>query len=249
MLKPILIANWKNSPPSLPEARALLKNLSKKKALFTQTRLFIAPPLPYLELVAESFAKPAVQDLSLETKNPQTGAVSIEILKSFGVKLAILGHSERRALEESSAEVSEKVRIALRSGITPLVCVGEEARDKDGEHFVLLREQMKTSLAGVTKAEAERVVVAYEPVWAIGRNAKDAIEPAELAQTVLFIKKVFSDLFGRKAAEKLSILYGGSVEPRNARALLESGVGGFLVGHASLNVKSFQGIVESLFEK
>lgn len=249
MAKPIIVANWKNFPHSLPEARALLKSLSKKKALFAKTGFFIAPPAPYLELVSQSFARPASQDLPMETQAPQTGALSPEILKSFGVRLAILGHSERRALGESSQEVADKVKASLKAGITPLVCVGERSRDADGEYFSALEEQIIGSLAGLSKKEAEKIMVAYEPVWAIGKSAGEAIEPQDLSEALLFVKKVLSDRFGRKSAEKVPLLYGGSVEPRNARALLESGVSGFLVGHASLNAKAFQGIVEALFEK
>jgi triosephosphate isomerase len=100
----------------------------------------------------------------------------------------------------------------------------------------------------VTKKEVEKIMLAYEPVWAIGKSAKEAITPAELSQTILFIKKVLSDLFGRSAAEKIGVLYGGSVEPGDAHDLISTGVKGFLVGHASLKAPSFVGIVEAIFE-
>jgi len=249
MPKPILIANWKNYPNSLPEAKALVKELSKKKALLSKTALFIAPPAPYYDLVSHSFAKLASQDLFPFDKGSHTGAVSIEVLKSFGVKLAILGHSERRALGETSENVSAKVKAALKAGITPLVCVGEKIKDNDGEHFEFLREEIKASLIGVSKKDVEKIFLSYEPVWAIGKSYKDAMTPEEVTQTIIFIKKILSDLYGRSTAENIPILYGGSVEPKNARALMTSGVKGFLVGHASLNAKSFSGIVEAIFEK
>ncbi|MEK7135096.1 MAG: triose-phosphate isomerase [Patescibacteria group bacterium] len=248
MSKLILVANWKNYPNSLPEAKALLKELSKKKALFSKTTLFIAPPAPYMELVANSFAKLASQDLFPTEKGAHTGTVSVEMLKSFGTKVAILGHSERRALGESSRDVAVKVKTALKAGITPLVCVGELVKDAEGEHFEFLREEIKASLTGVSKKDVEKIMLAYEPVWAIGKSAKDVINPGELSQTTLFMRKVLSDLFGRSAAEKVSILYGGSVEPKNVSDLMTGGVRGMLVGHASLNAKSFVGIVEAIFE-
>lgn len=248
MPKPILVANWKNYPNSLPEAKTLLKELSKKKALLNKATLFIAPPAPYMELVANSFAKLASQDLFPIEKGAHTGTVSLEMLKSFGVRLTILGHSERRALGETSTEVAVKVRAALKAGITPLVCVGELVKDAEGEHFEFLREEIKSSLHGVNKKNVEKIILAYEPVWAIGKSAKEAIDPGELSQTTLFIRKVLSDLFGRKAAESVSILYGGSVEPKNVSALMNTGVRGMLVGHASLNAKSFLGIAEAIFE-
>ncbi len=254
MAKPILIANWKNRPGSLDEAKILLGALSKSSQLYKKLSLFIAPPLPYLETVSlrsRSFAGLACQDISAPFQGIYTGQVTLEILKSFGVRLTILGHSERRALGETSEQVSQKVKVAFRSGITPLVCVGELARDQDGEHFEFLREQLKLSLAGLNrKADALKLVIAYEPVWAIGKSARDAMVSADLSQSVIFIKKVLTDMFGRTIAERIPILYGGSVEQSNAQALLrDTGIKGFLVGHASLNAKSFGLIAKSLLLK
>lgn len=245
MTKPILVANWKNYPNSFPEARALLKELSRKKALYRKVNLFIAPPAPYLDLVSNSFASLASQDL-FPVEGAHTGEVSIATLKSFGVKLAILGHSERRTLGESSLEVSKKVLAALRAGITPLVCVGEKAMDAEGEHFEFLREEIKNSLSSLPKKESRKILLAYEPIWAIGKSAKGAIRPEELSQTVVFIKKVLSDIFGRENAEKIGILYGGSVESANAKKQLVPGVSGLLVGHASLSARNFEGIIKSI---
>lgn len=253
MKKPILVANWKNHPASLPEAQALLKELNKKKLLYKKLALFVAPPLAFLESTAKSvksFGHLAAQDFFPEEKGNFTGAVSPEILKSFGVKLVILGHSERRALGESSEEVSEKVKSALKAGLLPLVCVGEKERDTDGEHFEKLRDEIKISLSGLKKNDIAKLLIAYEPIWAIGKSAKDAIDPHDLAQTILFIRKVLSDLFGREAAESAAVLYGGSVEAGNVRALmLDSGVRGFLVGHASLSGSHFAQIAEDLTTK
>lgn len=249
MAKPIIVANWKNHPNSFIEAKDLLKDLARKKALFAKTSFFIAPPAPYLELVSKSFAKAASQDVFPIEKGSHTGEVSIEMLKSFGVKLSIIGHSERRAQGETSAMASEKVKAALKAGITPLLCVGELSRDAEGEYFSFIQEELKSSLAGVSKKDAEKVLIAYEPVWAIGKSAKDAIDTTDLCETLLFLRKSLTDLFGRETAEKMTLLYGGSVEPRNAKALIGSGVKGFLVGHASLDAKSLAGIIEAIFEK
>ena len=254
MPKPILVANWKNHPSSLVEARALLKGLSNRKPLYKKLSLFVAPPLPYFDLVAErvrGYAHLASQDIAVVTKTT-TGAVTPEILKSFGTKLAIIGHSERRALGETSQNVSEKIKIALHANITPLLCVGESSRDQDGDYFEFLREEIELSLAGFDRKifRTSGIAIAYEPIWAIGQEAEYAIEPNDLAQTVIFIKKVISQLFGRKVAEKVPILYGGSVEPINTRALLhETGIRGFLVGHASLDAENFKKIAEALISK
>ncbi|MEX2013411.1 MAG: triose-phosphate isomerase [Parcubacteria group bacterium] len=254
MAKPILIANWKNHPGSLAEATFLLKQLSRNFKLYKKLSLFIAPPLPYLEPVSRrsrSFARLASQDLPSRSNGTHTGQVTSDILKSFGVRLAILGHSERRAEGETSELVAEKVKVALRSGIVPLVCVGEISRDQDGEHFEFLRDELKSSLAGLNKkTDVSKLALAYEPVWAIGKRAEDAMAPADLTQSVLFIKKVLTDMFGRAMAERIPILYGGSVESVNVGALFgETGIKGFLVGHASLNAKSFEAVARSLISK
>lgn len=254
MAKPILIANWKNHPGSLSEARALLRQIAKSAKLYKKLSFFVAPPFIYFESVSErlgSFGRLASQNISSLPPGNYTGQVTSDILKSFGVRLAIIGHSERRGFGETSEHIAKKVKIALHSGITPLVCIGEISRDQDGEHFEFLREQIKLSLAGLNrKADALKLALAYEPVWAIGKRAEDAIAPADLSQSIIFIKKVLTDMFGRAAAERIPILYGGSIEPANAGALFgETGIKGFLVGHASLNAKNFEAIARSLISK
>ncbi len=252
MAKPILVANWKNHPSSLPEAKDLLRALATKKLVYKKVHLFIAPPFAYLESVSEriqGFAQLGVQNLSLHEKGTFTGEITPEMLKSFGVRLAILGHSERRAMGESVSDVTQKVKIALKSGFTPVICFGEKVKDADGEHFEFLREELKNLLSHVKKGDISSIMLVYEPIWAIGKSAKEAIDPLELSQTVIFIKKVLSDLYGRSTAEGARILYGGSVEPGNAGILMRnSGVQGFLVGHASLGAKDFELIVRSLTE-
>ena len=125
------------------------------------------------------------------------------------------------------------------------------SRDQDGKHFEFLREQLKLSLSGLNrKVDALKLALAYEPVWAIGKRANDAIEPVDLSESAIFIKKVLADMFGRAVAERVPILYGGSVESANARMLFnKTGIRGYLVGHASLNAKSFKAIAQSLISK
>lgn len=253
MAKPILIANWKNFPGSLKEAEFLLKELGKRRHLYKKTILSIAPPLPYLEVASErikGFAMLGVQDAPLVDRGVHTGEVTPEIIKSFGVKLAILGHSERRAMGETSSTIWKKIRVALKAGLAPVLCVGELSRDAEGEHFEYLRQELKSLLHGLSRVEAKKIVIAYEPVWAVGKDALDVIEPVELTQTILFIRKALSDLFGRETAEVMPILYGGSVDAVNAGFLMRNtGIRGFLVGRASLNAKSLSQIAESVLER
>ena len=234
MAKPILVANWKNHPSSLFEAKNLLKQLSRSAKVYKKWDFYIAPPLTYFEVVAErakNFAKLASQDIEI-----------LDILKSFGVKLSIIGHSDSRAKGETDEEINKKIKLALKANITSLVCIGENIWDQDGEHFEFLRSQLRSAFLGIKNP---RAMVAYEPVWAIGKGSKDAIQSGDLEQTVIFIKKVLSDIFGRKIADKIPVLYGGAVEPSNAESLLKgTGIRGFLVGHASLDAKKLRSIAE-----
>jgi triosephosphate isomerase (TIM) len=253
MTKPILVANWKNHPGSLREAGALLKGLKKDAQLYKKIRTFIAPPAVYFPITSDlmkSSAPLASQDISSQISGTHTGEVTPDILKSFGVRLAILGHSERRAMGETSEMVSNKVKIAQKSGFIALVCVGEKERDQDGDHFESLRQEIRASLSGISRENARQVLIAYEPIWAIGKKAKDAMSASDLSQTIIFIKKVLTDLYGREVADGIPIIYGGSVEASNAEKLCkEGGVAGFLVGHASLDYKSFKTIAEMLLTK
>jgi triosephosphate isomerase (TIM) len=255
MTKLILVANWKNHPESPEAARSIVAGISKRRSIFKQLSLYIAPPLAYFDSVAQKitgFGHLAVQDLPLVVTGTYTGEMSDEMLKSFGVRLSIIGHSERRELGESDKQVAEKVKKALSAGIIPLVCIGEKTHDAEGEHLEFLRMQIRASLDGLkkNKNDVKKVVVAYEPVWAVGKKAKRAITPEDLAQMVIFIRKVLADLFGRDVAEKIVILYGGSVDPSNVRKLAEStGIKGFLVGRASLDAKQFAEIAGELTTK
>src|SRR3989344_8373173 len=204
-MKSILVANWKNKPHSLSLAENILKSLARNAKIYKKLSLFIAPPFTYMESLYRrkgGFVRLASQDIPNVFSGIYTGEISVDILKSFRVELSIIGHSERRALGETNEVVREKIKVALRSGITPLVCVGEVTRDEDGEHFEFLREQIKSSLGDIKKNDLLRIAIAYEPVWAIGKESEDALKPEDLSEAVLFIRRVLSDIFGRSAAEK-----------------------------------------------
>lgn len=251
MAKPILVANWKNNPKSSEEANDLLSALGRKALLYKKLSLFIAPPYVYLDAVkkkAAKFAGLATQDIFFSSEGTHTGSVTPDILKSFGVKLSIIGHSERRVLGETNEVVSSKVRTAFASGIVPLLCIGESERDEEGRYLEFIADQLKLSLDGVRRKEdAEKLIIAYEPVWAIGKRSSEAITATDLAEMVIFIKKTLTDIFGREAADQIPVLYGGSVDPTNAESLYkETGIRGFLVGRASLDAKNFCEIAQAL---
>lgn len=251
MAKQILVANWKNHPDSLRATNALLAGISRKRALYKQISLYIAPSPVYFESVSKKiagFSNLASQDFPSVLEGTHTGIVTLDILKSFGVKLAIIGHSEMRALGETSKEVSKKVKLALKSGIVPVLCVGERIRDEEGEYLGVLRQEIKLSLEDLKKGDdVHKLMIAYEPVWAVGKKSKDAVSPDDLAQAVIFIRKILTDMFGRDTAEKITILYGGSVNPKNIKSLASgTGIKGFLVGRASLDAKQLEEMVKEL---
>lgn len=249
-MKKILVGNWKNYPETLKETKYILNKLSRYKLKLKKVATYIAPPNVYLETVkdkSKSFASLSTQDITLAPEGTHTGEITPEMLKSLGVKMAILGHSERRKLGETNKNVSEKVRTAIVFGITPVVCVGEDVHDQDGNYFEFISEQIRESLVGVKKSDAKKIIIAYEPVWAIGKNATGVMEGKELSQMVIFIKKVLTEIFDRKSADSIKILYGGSVDDENALSLVDDGgVDGFLVGRASLDARKFVGIAEAL---
>ena len=163
------------------------------------------------------------------------------------MKYAIIGHSERRARGDTDAIVSEKVRNAFANKIIPIVCIGESERDPDAQYLGFLREQMRTVFQPLDTKDRQKVILAYEPIWAIGKTAADALRPDDLNEMVLYIRKILTEYMSGSAAENLKIIYGGSVEAGNIVSLAEdTGVDGFLPGHASADPATFTALIKAL---
>jgi triosephosphate isomerase len=180
------------------------------------------------------------QDLFWENEGAYTGEVSPGMVAEAGGTCVIVGHSERRhVIGETNEIVAKKLRAAIGGGLTPLWCVGEKIDHREaGRAEAFVEEQLSTGLAGFSKADAERIVIAYEPVWAIGTGR--TATPRDAVAMHRFIRRYVADRFGADAADRLRILYGGSVKPENAGSLLrETEIDGALVGGASLEVDSF----------
>ncbi len=244
----LVIGNWKMHPESEKEALALAKASVKaqKKGVTT----ILAAPYVFLSAISKevkrSKIKLAAQNISVFEGGAHTGEISGAQLKKLGVEYGLVGHSERRALGEDDGIVNEKVRALLRSGITPILCVGERERDERGNFAGVVGEQVKNALSGVAKAALARIVIAYEPVWAISstENRKDAT-PADSLEMVLYIRKVLADMATPQIASAVRIIYGGSVTSETAQGFLnDGGVSGLLPGRASLNAKEFSKIIE-----
>lgn len=241
--KRLVVGNWKMYVESPHEATKFAKALRAKSRAFQGVDAWLAPAFPHIAPVAAALKgsqiKVGAQAVSAQPQGAHTGEVSAALLKNAGVSFVIVGHSERRALGESDEQIRAQITAALAAGLTIILCVGERERLADGSHWAEVANELTRALAGMP-AVAGKLMVAYEPAWAIGKSAAGAMHGDELEEAAIFIRKILSEALGREASRKVAVLYGGSVEPENAAALVEQGgVAGLLVGHASATVDSF----------
>jgi triosephosphate isomerase len=248
-IPPLVIGNWKMNPQSSSLASRLAKELKKSLARVEGVTVVVAPPHVYLGDVdqvkngSKAFALGA-QNVHHEKLGAHTGEISLLMLKSFEVTHVILGHSERRREGETDEAVNQKLTATIKAGLTGVVCVGEGKRDGSGHYLSHVEMQVRKALANVSKAKLGQVVVAYEPIWAIGTGVNAT--GTDVHEMRLFIEKVISDIYGRNEAQRVQILYGGSVNGKNSKELFTLGtVDGFLVGGASLHADEFTQIVKS----
>jgi triosephosphate isomerase len=247
--KKLIAGNWKMNT-TLAEAKALAAAVARGVGTNSVVDVAVCPPYPWLLPVAEAIKGSAValgaQDVSSENKGAFTGEVSPAMLKECGCKYAIVGHSERRhILGEGEAAINHKVHTALEEGLHVILCVGETLaeRERDLQERVFQR-QVYSATAGLTDEQFARLVLAYEPVWAIGTGKVATPEQAQQAHQN--IRKRMAQLFGQEIAAALLILYGGSVTAENAAGLVsQPDVDGALVGGASLKADSFLAIVKA----
>ena len=244
----LIVANWKTEPQSCSEAQRLFRKTKYAAMRRRRVTTVVCPPSVYLSRFSCNRAHRfwlGAQDVSWESGGAHTGEVSPAMLFNCGVSFVIVGHSERRARGESDETVARKIKAALGAGLRPILCVGESARDPEGHYIRHLREEIKGSLTGVSRKDIGRIVIAYEPIWAIGASAKYADTPEATQEIVILIKRVLADLFGKGSVMKVPVLYGGSVDDLNAGDFLEKGgVSGLLVGRASLHAKIFGAILK-----
>lgn len=242
----LVVGNWKSYVRSSEEAVKLAKQLKRRsKRAFCET--VVCPAHPHLAQVSKALQGSRVrvggQDVSAFTDEKRTGEVPAALVRDAGATFSLIGHSESRAIHGDS-RIKEKLVSALGAGLSPILCVGEPERDPLGNHLSFIEGQLRHVLEGLSKRDAGVLIVAYEPVWAIGKSANEAMKPMELQETAIFIRKVLVDLFGRPLGLAIPILYGGAVEPANAEELVrEGGVDGLLVGHASVNYEMFLDII------
>ena len=248
MRKKFIAGNWKmnlNSAQGLELAAALAKAVGTESAI----EVAICPPAVYLDAIAGAIHGSAIglgaQNCHHEAKGAFTGEVSPAMLVDIGCKYVILGHSERRQLfHETSQDVNKKVIAALAAGLTPIVCVGESLAERQANKTSqIVREQVEGSLAGLTGEQVLKLVLAYEPIWAIGTGVVATPEQAEEVHADL--RSLLTSRYTAAVADKVRIQYGGSVNAENAKTLLsQPNIDGALVGGASLKADGFLAIIE-----
>jgi triosephosphate isomerase len=237
---------------TVAEALDLVKDLRFKLADVTDVELVVCPPFlavqPVFQFLKGSNIKIGAQNCYFEKKGAFTGEVSPSMLKEAGCTYVILGHSERRQyFKETDEFINKKIKAALAEGLIPILCVGEtlEEREKNITNDVI-KTQITGSLKGFTPAEVTGMIIAYEPVWAIGTGK--VATPAQAEDVHKFIRENIGKLFNKEAAEAVRIQYGGSVKPDNVNILMgEADIDGALVGGAALEAESFVKLVK--FEK
>lgn len=247
--KYFIAGNWKMNKKAA-EATALIEAINEKAGSQTKVDVAVCPPFTALDAASKALAgstvKLGAQNMYFEKSGAYTGEIAADMLKEFGCTYVILGHSERREyFKECNCLINKKVKAVLANGMNPILCVGEKLEEREaGKTLDIVSEQTVKGLEGLTAAEAEKVVIAYEPVWAIG-TGKTAT-PAMAQEVHAAIRKILADTFGAEVAEKMQILYGGSMKPENADALLaEKDIDGGLIGGAALKADSFVALIES----
>lgn len=245
----LIVANWKAYVEDIKKAKKLLA-VSKRLARTTDVTIVLAPPSPLFSLLTThntSEVAFAAQDISATTGGAKTGEATAQAYAAVGATYAIIGHSERRALGDTEKIIAEKIAHALAHGLTPILCIGEHERDSEGHYLSLVREELTSAIGSLLPKERAKVIIAYEPLWAIGKTATEAIGSADLAEMVLYIRKVLAELLPGKSSRQSLVLYGGSVEAANIRDLtVSSNIDGFLVGHASTDPTAFSLLVKQL---
>lgn len=249
MRKTIIAGNWKMNK-TVKETKETLARLKELTTGVEGVEIVIGAPFTALEsavkTVEGSNIKIAAQNMYPKASGAYTGEISPEMLKEVGVKYVILGHSERREyFKESNEFINEKVKCALSYGLTPILCIGEKLEEREsGKTTEVNEKQVREGLAGLTAEEAKKVVVAYEPVWAIGTGKTATPEMAE--ETHKEIRDVLVSMFGKEAAEEMTIQYGGSMNAKNAAELLaQKNIDGGLVGGASLDADTFIQVIKA----
>ena len=246
-MRKLIVANWKMNPGTLKEAEVIFNSISTEAKDVKNMDIVICPPFPFLNLTKKIKNKKIIlgsQNVFYEQSGSYTGQVSVKMISSLGVKYVILGHSESRLMGDTNEIINKKILASCKGKILPIICVGESLRDTHGEYLSFVKKQIEECLIKVPKNYIKDIVIAYEPIWAIGKSALREATVAEFIEMRIFIKRVIADIYGIKISNEINIIYGGSVHKENARSFMADGeAGGLLVGRDSLIPKKFGAIL------
>jgi len=241
--KPFIAGNWKMHK-TIPEAVEMVKALKEESPQLTDAELVVIPPYTMLsevkKVIEGSTVQLGAQNIFWEEKGAFTGEVSPPMLKDAGCQYVIIGHSERRQyFGETNETVNKKIKAALAHELTPIMCIGESLEEREkGNTMDKVETQINSGLEGLGKDEIRRIVIAYEPIWAIGTGV--TATPSQAEEVHSFIREKLTEKYGNEIASYAIILYGGSVKPANTYSILkENNINGALVGGASLEADSF----------
>lgn len=249
-VRPLIVANWKMHPLSMRAAGALFKKVVRGARGVRGIDIVIAPPVPFLGALQRAAGSVSLgaQDMFWERSGAYTGEISPAMLKDFGVRSCIIGHSERRRfLGETDEMINRKIKAAVQSGITPILAIGETERESHEVVPPTIAEELTRGLHGIAPRRLLGMAVAYEPVWAIGTGHPDT--PDNATRRAIYIRKILVKLLGARVAGTIRILYGGSVNAKNAATFFSRdirGIDGLLVGGASLDPEGFTRILQSV---
>jgi triosephosphate isomerase len=246
-----LIGNWKMAPEKNTQVVDLVKKTNDIAKLYKKNlTLIICPPAVFLATVVKNIKAPllvGVQGVAGTDAIAQTGLISAGMMKDSGAQYCIIGHSEMRARGETNAQVKDQLDRIFEKKLLPIVCIGEKSRDEQGWYLSEVKDQLESIFAGLTPLQAKKVIIAYEPVWAIGAAAERAATPAECREMTIFICKFLTDTYGEKVAKTIPVIYGGSADEHNAKSFITEGsVSGFLIGRVSLDAKRLTAVAKTI---
>jgi triosephosphate isomerase len=251
MRRKIVAGNWKMNKNVIDAQQLMVQLLSYKNNNTTNCEVWIAPPSLYLMMAKDVFEKDEIgifaQDISEHESGAYTGEISVDMLESIDATGSLIGHSERRQYHgETDSHCNRKVKLALDKGLIPVYCNGETLEQrKAGQHFEVVKNQTEVALFTLTAEEIKKVVIAYEPVWAIG-TGKTA-STAQAQEIHAFIRGLIAQKYSEAIAQEITIQYGGSVKPENAAELFAAAdIDGELVGGAALQSRSFVDIIKAM---
>lgn len=236
-MKQLIVGNWKCNPSSLKEAVNIFNKIKKGKHLLKKAEIVICVPFIYLwplKNISKNKIVLGAQDVFFEEKGPFTGQISPLMLKDFGCKYVIIGHSEKRKLGDTDEIINKKIKKSISCGLKVIFCIGEDQDARKAKKmFEITFNQLKEGLAGVSKKYVKNIIIAYEPVWSIGTGKFCPVDDVMVMN--IFIRKTMIKFFGKNSAQKIRIIYGGSVNPENGNSYIKKALmQGLLIGSESL---------------